>query len=91
MYQLLSIKLIKTVNFCCFNFCKEFKVYVSIFTFFCLTYSQSNRFILHGNVLDLVIDIIIRTAFTNVVQSFAGDIITPSFDLILRVVLILLI
>jgi large conductance mechanosensitive channel len=67
----------------CFNFCKEFKAYVSILTFFSIIFSQSDRFALRGNVLDLAIGIIIGTAFTNVVQSLVNDIITPPFGLLL--------
>jgi large conductance mechanosensitive channel len=50
---------------------------------FYLTSSESNRFALRGNVVDLAIGIIIGTAFTNVVQSLVDDIITPPLGLIL--------
>ncbi|CAF3609027.1 unnamed protein product [Rotaria sordida] len=41
------------------------------------------RFVTRGSVLDLAIGIVIGTAFTNVVQSFVDDIITPPLGLLL--------
>jgi len=51
--------------------------------FFHRVSTNSNRFALRGNVVDLAVGIIIGTAFTNVVQSLVNDIITPPFGLIL--------